>query len=318
VKKKMEMATHKPEFIPNWYENVWLKWTPKSVDFHPVTPSQYHSAVKEDLTKLPPLLRCFIKREKTNQRVCSIILLNWNSVEFLKRCLDLIVKNTHRPYEIIIVDNGSTKDNSVDFIKSLYLIGDRKVKKIFNLENKGFPAGVNQGIAVTENNDVCLLNVDAEVQDDWLENMYETLVNNPNCGIVGPLGNDIPTKHQAKGQFQVDTQICNVHGFCFLILRELIEKIGILDQVYGLGNYEDTDYCVRARLAGYEVYISAKSLVLHKCHQVCDLNNVNGTEMELYNREIYLNKFFGIMYEYGRRIDLFEDKKTAKEKGLLI
>jgi glycosyltransferase involved in cell wall biosynthesis len=182
IKRKLETNSHAPEFISNWYEKTWKTWSPKKTDLHPVTPNQYKIEIKEKFNILPDELKLFIKNE--NQKKCTIVILNWNSKDYLKRCLELINKNTKIEHEIIIVDNGS-KDDSVEFLKTL-----ENVKIIYNKDNLGFAPAVNQAIRIADKNtDICLMNVDAEPQENWLEELYNTLRTNANAGIIGPLGN---------------------------------------------------------------------------------------------------------------------------------
>jgi glycosyltransferase involved in cell wall biosynthesis len=311
MKRKLETNSHAKEFIPNWYESIWKKWTPSMQNLHPVTPTDYRIAIKSEFTKFPDQLKVFIKKEKT--RKCSIIILNWNSLGLLKRCLSLVDKNTPGPHNIIIVDNGS-RDGSVDYITNL-----PDVKMVLNKENKGFPAGVNQGIKLADpDSDICLLNVDAEVQEGWLEEMYRTLNSIPDAGMVGPLGNEVASGHQRAGYVDRDCRTPNLYGFCLLIYRELIDKIGYFDESYGLGGWEDNDYCIRAKLAGYDLYIASKSLVVHKAHQVYRLNGMNHLEKDTENRERYLNKFYGILLEYGKLYDMYQAEDMAVKTGLYI
>ena len=311
--RKLETNSHHSEFIPNWYETVWQSWSPQLRNLHPVTPAQYGIAVKSNFTRLPNQLKSFIKKEQG--RSCSIIILNWNSCELLKKCIELIEQNTEIPHELIIVDNGSTKDNSVEFIKVL------PCKNIFNAENVGFPAGVNQALRLVNNTDVCLLNVDAEVQPGWLENLYESAERNPSIGIIGPLGNQIENGYQAEGSTKEDMLVPNVHGFCMLIMREVIDKIGGFDERYNPGGMEDVDYCMRARLAGFGVVISAKSLVRHKAHQVYDLNEITSEVRGKKDQEhwgLYYEKFYGMFLDYSLIYDFFELENVGQHTGLIV
>ena len=110
----------------------------------------------------------------------------------------------------------------------------------------------------------------------------------------------------------------NLYGYCLLIMREVIDKIGIFDEQYKIGGYEDNDYGIRAKLAGYELYISSKSLVKHKAHQVYEINGIDHYQNDGINREIYLNKFYGILLEYAKVYDMFSLNELAKITGLKI
>lgn len=314
MKRKLETNSHAPEFIFNWYNNVWENWKPQNKNLHPVSPKQYNQAVKEDFLNFPDALKVFIKGESC-QKTCSIIILNWNSNELLNRCLSLIKKNTRVSYEIIVVDNGTQKKQEFKQIIEKF-----NIKKITeNVINEGFSKGVNQGISLANGNNICLMNVDAEPQENWLENMYETMIVNPNAGIIGPLGNEIESEYQKEGMVSKDCKVMNVHFYCTLIFKEVIQKIGLLDTRFGFGGYEDNDFCIRAGLAGYECIISAKSLVKHKAHQVFKLNNLDNTKIEQKNKTLLESKLIQALYNYGENVDLFKlSTEIAKKSGLII
>jgi len=243
-------------------------------------------------------------------RKCNIIILNWNSCELLKECLWYL--GSEQKNRIIIVDNGS-KDHSIGFLGTL------PHQTVYNEKNLGFAGGVNSGLKVIDPGaDVVLLNVDAFVSPGWLEALYETMGRHSQVGLVGPLGNNVPSGHQKVGSVLEDTIVPNLHFFCVLIRREVIDKIGLFDTMYGLGNYDDNDYGTRARLAGYLHCISVKSKVHHEPHQVFKINNIDYNQLEIINREKFLNKFFGIMLEYSKKYDFFADPLLAESQGLVI
>lgn len=238
----------------------------------------------------------------------TIILLNWNSLEFLKNCLRLIEKNTSLPYSIIIVDNGST-DDSIEYLSTL------KHQTILLKENTGFPKGMNTGILHANKNDnIVLLNVDAEPQHGWLEEIYNTYKKFNKIGLIGPLGNNLPSQYQAINSVSQDTQVFILMFYCVFISRELINKIGLLDERYGLGGYDDNDFSYRSVLAGFNNFISAKSRVLHEPHQVTKLN---GLSADLYknNENIFHEKFHAILTNISLQQDLFVGG-FAKKTGL--
>lgn len=281
-------------------------------DLHPVDPPHYKRAVKEDFSRFPPQLRTFIKHQNLDTRRCSIVVVNYNSCDLLKACLAAVTENTDREHEIIIVDNGSTKDDSVQYIESL------PWKKVLSKANLGFAGGVNEGLKLTGDSDVCLLNVDAQVQKGWLTAMYETLKNYPECGLVGPLGNDCEGGHQREHAVEKDTTVYGLSGFCMLIMREVIEKIGFFDTRFGLGEYEDADYCARAKIAGYSSVLSARSLVRHKAHQVYERHGIDRIALDEKNRILFLEKFFDSMLGYSEAFDFFADQPRAIRSGLVV
>lgn len=307
MKRKLETNSHAKEFIPNWYDNVWVKWKDGDKNLHPVTPQQYATAIKDDYAYFPDALKRFIRKEN-RRRLCSIIILNWNSKDLLLRCVELIRTHTNETYEIIIVDNGSTEEGTKEVLDGL---GCSKV--IYNKENLGFAGGVNVGIRATKGTNVCLMNVDAEPQEGWLEELYKTSISYPNAGLIGPLGNQVASGWQAKGMIDKDMIAPNLMGFCMLIMREVIDKIGFFDERFKIGCYEDNDYGMRAMIAGYTLMISAKSLVIHEAHQVFKKNNVDSKDMELVNKDVFMNKIYTIMMSYAQTIDVFQHQDAAKK-----
>lgn len=313
IQRKMETTSHHPEYLRDWYHIKWLKWKPGDINLHPITPVQYQTAVKSDYRFMPRQLKQFVRYERL-KRGCTIIILNWNSLELLKRCLALVDANTSN-IDVIVVDNGST-DGSVEFLKSHE---SRTLKYILNGKNLGFAGGNNVGIRVADPmKDIVLLNVDAEVQPGWLGEMYETLLKHPMAGLVGPLGTCEPSGHQAEGSVREDTLVNNLYFYCVLISRDLLNLIGLLDERYGIGCWEDNDYGSRARFAWYELYVSAKSLVRHQPHQVFDLNGVDKNKVSDENYRLFCEKMHAILWNLAQKGNIYADTQFAKDRGLVI
>jgi GT2 family glycosyltransferase/Flp pilus assembly protein TadD/glycosyltransferase involved in cell wall biosynthesis len=209
----------------------------------------------------------------------SIIILTRNQLEHTRKCLESIWQQTPEPHELIIVDNGST-DGTVDFLKELQA-GGRDVKVIFNPVNRGFAAGNNQGLVQAKGDFVLLLNNDTVVTPGWLRGMLSVFERDPNIGIAGPMSNYVsgPQLVSEKGYQSLDQlpefargwavrhagqifEINRVVGFCLMARRAVVEKIGGLDEHFGSGNFEDDDFCIRARLAGYKAVV-AKDVFIH-------------------------------------------------------
>ncbi|WP_248927682.1 glycosyltransferase family 2 protein [Paenibacillus hamazuiensis] len=203
----------------------------------------------------------------------SIIIPNRNGLSYLQQCIASIVRHTDVPYEIIVVDNGS-KDGSVEYC----LKERRKVRLVSVPFNRGFPGACNLGLKLASGDAMLLLNNDVIVTPNWLSNLMRCLYSSRETGIVGP------TTNYASGRQRVDSpygspelaaQAPNIPdagkwqtvprlvGFCFLIKRELMETIGLLDEQFAPGHFEDDDYCFRARLAGFQLKIAGDTFVYH-------------------------------------------------------
>lgn len=204
----------------------------------------------------------------------SIIIPTYNAKELLVQCVKAVIRYTNVPYEIIVIDNGST-DGTVEFCLL------HQIKVVYLPQNSGFPIASNFGLLMAEGDAIVLLNNDVIVSENWLSNMLKVLYSNSNIGIVGPKTNRTNGKQKARvkyagiNQFHAISKKWNIYnrakwksvhrivGLCFLFKRELLERVGFLDERFSPGYYEDDDYCYRARKAGYKLMISGDVLVHH-------------------------------------------------------
>jgi GT2 family glycosyltransferase/Flp pilus assembly protein TadD/2-polyprenyl-3-methyl-5-hydroxy-6-metoxy-1,4-benzoquinol methylase len=205
----------------------------------------------------------------------SIIILTWNQFEYTRLCLDSVRQHTHLPYELIVVDNGST-DGTVDWLRSL-----PDVRLITNPTNLGFPKAANQGIGAAAGDNILLLNNDTVVTPGWLLRLLTRLHSNPDIGMVGPLTNcsagpqQIPVLYRSLMELDgyawdlgrrhrgESSEVGMLVGFCLLAKRAVLDRIGLLDERFGLGTFEDTDLSHRAIHAGYRLAICRDAFVHH-------------------------------------------------------
>ncbi len=259
--------------------------------------------------------------EETPYRA-SVVVLVWNALEYVRRCADSLLEHTGEDCELIFVDNGSQQE-TLAYLAELDGRCER-AKVIYNGENLGFAAGNNIGMAAAGGRYICLLNSDAVVTDGWLDRMITAAESRPGVGLVGPVTNsitggqkleavdydqdtlagleDFAATHAAAQAGKIESALWVV-GFCVLIKREVIERIGGLDEGFGRGNYEDTDYCLRAFLAGYSSVVAKDSFVHHFGSRSFQAGGVD------YDRE--LDEKFQI---FRRKWDL---EPTARQTGNL-
>ena len=117
----------------------------------------------------------------------SIVMPVLNGLDDTRACLASLEANTPEPHELLLVDNGST-DGSAEYLR-LYAAGRPDVRLIENLENRGFAAAVNQGLALATGRYVALLNNDTLPTRAWLAGLIFALDRVPGAGIAGPLSN---------------------------------------------------------------------------------------------------------------------------------
>lgn len=206
----------------------------------------------------------------------SIIILTYNQIEYTKRCIESIRDYTDKKtYELIVVDNCST-DGTVEWLQK-----QTDIIVIYNSENVGFPKGCNQGIKIANGENILLLNNDTVVTSNWLENLIKCLYSTQTIGAVGPVTNsaayytsisvDYSTNEEMQ-KFAKQHNISNSEkweerlkliGFCLLIKREVIENVGLLDESFSPGNYEDDDYCLRMRESNYKLMLCKDTFIHH-------------------------------------------------------
>ncbi|MDR1702194.1 MAG: glycosyltransferase [Sporomusaceae bacterium] len=207
----------------------------------------------------------------------SIIILTYNQLDYTKICLESIKLYTQGDYEIIVVDNASS-DGTAEWLK-----GQKEIITIFNTENKGFPAGCNQGILRAEGEVIVLLNNDTIVTPHWLDNLVACLESSADIGAAGPATNansyyqyvDVDYEQfdfqglvafaakNNRSHAGVRKERLKLTGFCLAVKKEVIAKIGLLDEIFSPGYAEDDDFCVRMIQAGYKIMFCADSFVHH-------------------------------------------------------
>lgn len=250
----------------------------------------------------------------------SIIIPTYNQLSYLKECIESIYEYTNEPYELIIIDNASL-DGTAAYLKSA-----PGIRFQINEENLGFSGAVNQGLRMAKGTTLLILNNDAVVTTNWLANLLNCLHSNPKFGIVGPVTNyisgeqliDISYTNTAEMQqfaqsYNVpDTRRWSVTnrltGFCMLFRRKDFIRLGYFDEGFEIGNCEDDDYGLRARLLGMQLII-AKDTFIHHYGSV-SMKSLNSRFDEVYanNLRFYSNKWSDphsmLLLEWQRSTDM--------------
>lgn len=245
----------------------------------------------------------------TEPGMVSIVIVTCNQWAFTQQCLESLRKNTRVPHEVIVVDNGSS-DGTADRLR-----GQADVRLVENGENRGFPAAANQGLRAARGEFLLLLNNDVVVPAGWLERLAEALRQRGELGLVGPSTNcisgpqEIPVPYGEVSPGHVDVgaleafagevarrigggagrleKVERLVGFCLLFRRAVLDKVGLLDERFGTGNFEDDDFCRRAAGAGFGAAIVRDAFVHHYGSatfrgQGVDLGNLLARNQRLY------------------------------------
>ena len=208
--------------------------------------------------------------------ICDVVVLTWNRVDVTKKFVESFLQQTTIPTRLIIIDNASI-DETPEYLKSLEDTDLCKFKIIRNDENKGFVSGMNQGIEFVEAPFVCLANNDLVFSRKWLTTMIELLKKDPSIGMVNPnsnnLGHHLPegievhefgqTLREYKDAF-IEMPYCI--GFCMVLKRELLKKVGGFSQEFYPMFFEDTDLSMKVKKEGYLIGMAKGAYVWHMEH----------------------------------------------------
>ncbi len=222
----------------------------------------------------------------------SIIIVNWNTEHLLDECLASIYQETKDiDFEIFVVDNASS-DSSARTIREKY----PAVRLIENKENRGFAAANNQAIKQASGKYILLLNPDTVVLNSALPKAIKVLEANPNVGILGAktYNKDMSQQKTIRKNPALATQLIfprkmkqifpnwkalkdyykndfnygaesfveQIQGSFMLVKKEIFQKIGLLDEKFFIW-FEEVDFCLRARRAGYKIIYSPEASIIH-------------------------------------------------------
>lgn len=234
------------------------------------------------MAKANPLLRDWLFN--FTEMTLSIIIVNWNTKELIKKCIESIFNTTQQDelnYEVIVIDNGSA-EGSLEYLQSL----GNKIVLISNETNRGYAAACNQGMKQALGKYILLLGSDTLMLKDTLKTCVDYLDNNMKAGAVGckllnPDGTAqnsckrFPTLKNAffaylsldnlnrgydMADFSYDKTISvDQIATTFLMIRaEVLQTTGMFDESYRI-LYNDVDLCKRIKNGGWEI------IFLHTC-----------------------------------------------------
>ena len=257
----------------------------------------YYKKAMLELPLLTKSLQLNIKKAKMNlenlsleENCIDIVIPVYNSLLDFKQCLDSIKKNNSFNARFIIINDGSDVETTEYLRKVVFT--EKNLLLVENHNNIGYTKTINRGMKLSDAQYVLILNSDTIVTDNWLDKMINVMKNNDKIGIIGPLSNaatwqNIPRLRNNQGDFSINklrknislekmNQIVEisskkffpsvplVNGFCMMIRREVINKIGYMnEEMFPLGYGEEIDYCIRAKKAGFDLAIADNVYIYH-------------------------------------------------------
>ncbi len=281
IQRKISTWSHRHELVQDWYRNVWLVWDrePTMRDLHPTHPQAYGIAER---IQIPEVLEGVWDERKVTDpsppkpklwpKVSVIIPLHGGEEDF-RLCLESLSKCQDLLHETIVVDDASP-DNAAKVAEEF------PVTLIRNEDNLGFGRTCNRGFENSTGDIVFFLNSDTIVPRAGLIRLIEELTESGSIGATGPMSNNVgyhqmisPTYTSLdtldlfaadlaeSGKVGRDVEI--LVGFALAVRRSVLNEVGLFDERFGPGLFEDTDLCYRILRAGYRLRMVTSAYVHH-------------------------------------------------------
>ena len=210
---------------------------------------------------------------------CSVVIPCFNGAALTRACIESLLQQSEPVHEILVVDNASS-----DATAQLADEFGAPVTVLRQPENRGFAGGVNAGIAVATGDEVLILNNDTLAAGNLVSELRRALRAAPDIGAAAPVSNCVkgeallavghlgkePAQRQqlaaALSEAPVAQDVDTLAGLCLLLRRSTLAEVGVFDERFGHGNYEDDDLCLRLRLRGYRLVIARRAFLHHEGH----------------------------------------------------
>lgn len=236
---------------------------------------------------------------------CDVIIPVYKSPEWVKLCVYALFKNT--PDDVlgnVYLINDCNDDLTINLLNNL----KEKYSKVIvmqNEENLGFIKTTNRGLKESTSEYALLLNTDCIISNNTIPKLIKNMKIDKNIGLICPISNNAANLSlpMFKGftYMQMNNLLekkfggkifdaCTIVGNCLMITRECLNKVGYLDEVYGMGYAEETDYQFKAMQKGFKAKVAIDTYVFHKA-EVSFGNSQEKQECLDKNRDLFFKRW---------------------------
>ncbi len=253
----------------------------------------------------------------------SVVYVTHGGIDWLRRSLDALRANTEGDYEVIVVDSASPDDTPLE-LRAL-----DGIRPILLDENVGFGRACNEGAEAARGETLCFLNIDALPEPGWLPPLLERL-EEPRVGAAFPMLLNLDGTVQEAGSVVDALGWAHTIGAgadpsdlavrfaraidygsaaCMVVERDVFRALGGFDPVYGLGYYEDADFCFKLRDTGLRALYEPRSRVVHARHG--SSSRERARELMLANRGHFYGRWATALADRPRTTEIETNPRHA-------
>ncbi len=268
---------------------------------------------------------------------CDVIIPVYNAPDYVDMCVFALLNNTDlNDIGTIYLMNDNSNDITYNLLNNIQKkYSDKKIKVVHNKENLGFIKNVNKGFKLCKSDYVMLLNTDCFVAKNTVKKLMNHMIKDEKIGLICPICSNaanltLPIFEGFSYQMMdklleskftgINYDACTVVGNCLMISKKCIDEVGYLDEIYGMGYGDETDYQFKAMEKGFTAKVALDVYVFHKAEVSFNTTNKKRSERLEKNRKIFFDRwgkqYYKLLEEYNKHdpIEFINSQLTDEDK----